>query len=234
MTAIKNTNTKTRQWPYYYGLRRRNYRFRYYRGFKKAFRSGAYQYQRYSIVRYLQVKSISTGTNKTSFEFYSIPEAQEGWPLQTVLFDNIIRADVNWNHWGSYYSQYRITGVRLDCFPGNNNFHRNQAEDPIVLVGIQNTNKSNQTTQPSFETVVNDKAFIHCNSFETVHKYIPVRMDWLNYSTPSNVRLTCTQSDFASISYAPNFYIRATLYITFRGNEYGKKLMIDMDQAVGQ
>ena len=230
MTSLRRRKIYRNRCNYYYGKRRRYYRLRVGRA-SRAFRSGAYQYRRWRGTIYFELKSLSTGSDTKPFALFDMTNYNNSGA--TFRIEDLLSQLGDYSSIGGYYTQYKIRGVKVQSMPGNNNFHRNQTEDPLVMVGLQNVNATAQEDRPQFGAAVQSNNMIVCSPFQIVSKYIPIHMDWLNTFTPFNVRIACTQNKNAALNYAPNFYVRFDFYLTFRGNTLGKQLKVDAAQTLG-
>ena len=231
MTRINpKKKTKKNYANNYYGSRRRYFKLSLGRA-SRVFKSGAYQYRRWRGTMYFELKSQSTGTASTVFGLYDMTNYSRYGV--TFKIEDLLTSIGDFASIGGYFTQYKIRGVKVQCLPGNNNFHRNQSEDAIVMVGLQNVNSTSQDLQPDFGAAIQTNSMLVCSPFTVVTKYIPVHMDWINTFTPFNVRIACTQNKQVSLSYSPNYYVRFDFYVTFRGNSAGKKLVIDAAQTLG-
>lgn len=230
MTSLRRRKIYRNRVNYYYGRRRRYYRLRVGRA-SRAFKVGSYQYRRWRGTMYFELKSQSTGTASAVYGLYDVTNYNNYGV--TFKIEELLTGMGDFSSIGGFYTQYKIRGVKVQCMPGCNNFHRNQTEDPIVMVGLQNVNKTQQDLQPDFGSAIQANNMIVCSPFTTISKYIPVHMDWLNTFTPFNVAICCTQNKPVSLSYSPNFYVRFDFYVSFRGNVLGKQLKVDAAQSLG-
>lgn len=230
MTALNRRKVYRNKVNYYYGRRRRYYKLRVGRAYR-AFKAGAYQYRRWRGTWYFELKSLSQGTDTKPYALFDMTNYNNTGA--TFRIEDLLTGIGDYSSIGGFYTQYKLRGVKIQCMPGCNNFHRNQTEDPIVMVGLQNVNATAQEDRPDFGAAVQNNNMLVCSPFTTITKYIPIHMDWLNTFTPFNVRICCTQNKNVSLSYSPNFYVRFDFYVTFRGNSAGKKLTVDAAQSLG-
>lgn len=230
MTALNRRKVYRNKVNYYYGRRRRYYRLRVGRA-SRAFKTGSYQYRRWRGTCYFELKTLSTGSDTKPFALFDMTNYNRNGA--TFSIEDLLTGIGDYSSIGGFFTQYKLRGVKIQCMPGNNNFHRNQTEDPLVMVGLQNVNATAQEDRPDFGAAVQNNNMLVCSPFQIVTKYIPIHMDWLNLFTPFNVRVCCTQNKPAALSYSPNFYVRFDFYVTFRGNSAGKKLTVDAAQTLG-